>query len=405
MATKGKLNRRRFLALGAGAPMGLGAARTLAQTGSLSEPRAQRYVRLGGTDLEVSDISFGSSRSSDPRLVRHAFDRGVNFFDSAESYRSGRAEEAIGEALKDVRQQVVLTSKTKAWWSETRDSMMRALEASLTRLKTDYVDIYYNHAVNNVERLHNPEWQEFTDRAKQQGKIRYRGISGHGSRLAECLDYALDQDLADVVLVAHNFAQDPDFYARLRHTFHYTSLQPDLPPLLDKARQKRVGVVAMKTLYGARLNDMRAYEHEGGTFSQAAFRWVLASGKADALVVSMTSTELIDEYLVASGDPQASASDLHMLELYAHLQSARYCQHGCNACEGSCPHGVEIAEVLRTRMYDVDYRDRALALTDYARLGQAATPCLSCAHQSCYDACPNKIPIAAFTRDAAVRLG
>ena len=54
--------------------------------------------------------------------------------------------------------------------------MMRALESSLERLRPDYVDIYYNHAVNDVSRMENPEWREFTELAKRQGKIRFRGI-------------------------------------------------------------------------------------------------------------------------------------------------------------------------------------------------------------------------------------
>ena len=104
---------------------------------------------------------------------------------------------------------MVLSTKTKAGASETRQDMMKALEGSLKRLKTDYVDIYFNHAVNDVARMRNQEWWEFTAQAKQQGKIRFRGMSGHGSGLVECLDYAIDQDLVDVILVSYTFAQDP----------------------------------------------------------------------------------------------------------------------------------------------------------------------------------------------------
>ena len=81
-------------------------------------------MRLGKTELKVSDISFGSASSSDPALVRHAFERGVNYFDSAESYRGGNAEEAIGEALQGKRDKVFLTSKTKAGASDRRKDMM-----------------------------------------------------------------------------------------------------------------------------------------------------------------------------------------------------------------------------------------------------------------------------------------
>jgi aryl-alcohol dehydrogenase-like predicted oxidoreductase len=381
------IDRRDFLALGAGAALGLAGVTGVQQTAAAGDARIRRYVRLGRTGLEVSDVSFGSSGTSDAALVRYAFERGVNFFDTAESYRGGYAEEAIGEALQGKRDRVVLSSKTKADAGDRRSDMMRALEGSLKRLGTDRVDIYFNHSVNDVDRMQNQEWWEFTELAKRQGKIRFRGMSGHGSRLPECLDYAIDHDLVDVVLVAYNFAQDPTFYDRLRHTFHWAAIQPDLPRALKKAKQKNVGVIAMKTLMGARLNDMRPYERRGATFSQAAFRWVLAGEYADALVVSMNSTREIDEYLAASGDPKVTTSDLELLERYAQMQTAAYCQSGCRACEGSCPVQVPIAEVLRTRMYDVDYRRPDLAREEYAA-----------------QACPRGIPIAEFTRDAALRL-
>ena len=368
-------------------------------------PRIRRYVTLGRTGLEVSEIGFGSASSHDPDLVRHALDRGVTFFDTAESYRFGWSEEAIAEGLRGMRDRVVLSSKTKAGARDTRDDMMRALDGSLRRLRTDYLDIYFNHAVNDVARLQNSEWQAFTERAKAQGKVRFCGMSGHGSRLAESLDYAIEHDLVDVILVAYSFAQDPDFLDRLRHTFHFVALQPELPRALDRAKAKGIGVIAMKTLMGARLNDMRPYERQGGTFAQAAFRWVLSSPRVDALLISMTSTERIDEYVAGSGDPQVRGEDLRLLDRYADLQSARYCRPGCGSCAGACPEKVEIAEVLRTRMYAVDYGDPALAVEDYAKLGAGASACLACAHQACLDACPYGLPIPDLTRDAATRLG
>ena len=399
------MDRRRFLGVGAGLTAGLAGLGPAA--GSAAEPpRIRRHVTLGSTGLKVSDISFGSSRSSDPRLVRHAVDRGVTCFDTAESYRGGRAEKAIGEALSGRRDRFVITSKHKAWSGETRESMMGALEGSLRRLRTDWLDIYFNHAVNDVRRLQNPEWREFTDRAIRDGKIRYRGVSGHGSALVECLDYALDHDLADVILAAYNFAEDASFFEKVRARFHFVAPQTGLSRVLGRARAKGVGVLAMKTLMGARLNDMRRYETGGATFAQAAFRWVLSGPNVDGLVISMTDTAAIDEYVAASGGIEVSADELRLLERYAELQGTRYCRPGCDACAEVCPAGVEIAEVLRTRMYDIDYRDPLFARTGYAALGSGgAAACLSCDGAPCLGACPAEIPIAAFTRDAALRLG
>ena len=89
--------------------------------------------------------------------------------------------------------------------------------------------------------------------------------------------------------------------------------QPQLPALLRRARAQGVGVMVMKTLKGARLNDMRPHETGGATFAQAAFRWVLASPDVDALVVTMRSPEQVDEYVAASGGAGRTRADLSLL--------------------------------------------------------------------------------------------
>jgi len=121
--------------------------------------------------------------------------------------------------------------------------------------------------------------------------------------------------------------------------------------------------------------------------------------------VSMTDVEKIDEYVAASGDPEMTETDINLLARYASLNSDGQCRQGCDHCADSCPAGVPIAEVLRTRMYDVDYGDRDLALADYGRLSTGAGACLTCTAQPCRTACPYGLPIPNMTRDAATRLG
>jgi hypothetical protein len=398
------LDRREFLRRGALAGLGLGAL-PLAAGAEPEAPRVRRRVRLGRTGLEVPDIGFGSSSlRGDEDVVRHALDRGISYFDTAESYAGGKSEETLGRALRGVRERVVLVSKVEAGASDRRDALMSRLEESLRRLQTDRVEIYFNHAVNDPARMANPEWAEFTDRARTQGKIRFRGMSGHGGRLAECLDYALDHDLVDAVLVAHNFGSDPAFHQRFTRQLDFVAVQSELPRLLAKAKQRDVGVVAMKTLRGARLNDMRPYEAGGATFAQAALRWTLASPNVDSLVVTMTSPAQIDEYLGASGWTRSSAGDARLLVAYERLAHGRLCRQGCAACESACPAGVAIADVLRARMYAADYGDAALGREAYAALGAGAAACAACSGQPCLGACPDGVPIAELSRDAHSRL-
>jgi len=400
-------NRRSFLkatAAGLGAAgTGLIAAESAAQSPTVtstdqSEPQIRGYGTLGRTGLSISDISFGSSRlrTGSEDLVRHALDRGVNYFDTADSYTGGQSEKVIGRALKGERDNVTLVTKTKVWADDDRHSIMRTLEQSLKRLDTDYVDVFFNHAVNDTDRLDNPEWFEFVELARRQGKIRFTGLSGHAGYLVNVVDHAVAGDLVDVLLVSYNFGQDPAFYESLTRSFNTRATQPGLPAALARAKAKGMGVVAMKTLMGARLNDMRPYEAQGATFSQAAFRWTLSNPDVDGLIVSMTGIDQINEYLGASGTHQVSEQDLGLLRQYAALNGTSYCRQACNDCAGACPYGVPIADVLRTRMYAVDYEDVAFARAEYAALEGNAEACLSCSGEPCASACSHGLDIAAW---------
>jgi predicted aldo/keto reductase-like oxidoreductase len=399
-SSPGSIVRREFLRRGVAAG-GLALGLPSLAAADPAPPRVQAKRTLGRTGLEIADVSFGGSRlDGDEDVVRYALERGINYFDTAEMYQSGESEKTLGRALSGVRDQIVLTSKVKAGATESKKSMMVRLEASLQRLQTDRVDIYMNHALNDVDRLRNADWGEFTERAIEQGKIRFRGMSGHAGHLIECLDYALDHDLADVILVAHNFGQDPRFHERFTRGSSLPATHPDLPRVLAKAKKTNVGVVAMKTLMGARKNDMRPYEVGGASFAQAALRWTLSSPNVDALVITMRNRAEVDEYLGASGwkgaPPQA---DVGLLSRYFAANASYQCRYGCSECADSCPSGVAISEVLRTRMYARDYGDLELARADYAALGEGAGACLSCSVRSCAGACPYGLELDAWTED------
>ena len=111
-----RLGRREFLQRGAFAGLGMSVLplRASAQPAGGGGTRVQRYATLGRTSMRVSDISFGASRlgAGEGNLVRHALDRGVNYFDTADSYRGGDSETTIGDVLRGKRDRVYIASKT-----------------------------------------------------------------------------------------------------------------------------------------------------------------------------------------------------------------------------------------------------------------------------------------------------
>ena len=405
------IDRRTFLQQGGRAALGLGAfgVAYAARAASLPEgaPTIQKYVPLGKTGLMISDIGFGSSGCPSADIVRHCYDRGMNYFDTAEGYgtegwgEGDYVENFIGEALHDKRDKVVITTKYFAEAKDDRALIMSKLEESLQRLRTDHVDIYLNHAVNDLDRLKNPEWFEFVELAKKQGKIRFSGISGHGGMLQECVEYAIDHDMVDVILCSHNFGSDPKFYERFMKKFDWVANQAGIRRLFKKAHDKGIGVIAMKTQMGAKLNDLSAYEVEGAALPEASLRWVLSDPNVDAAIISMTSVEVADSYIRASGKRGMRSSDLRTLEHYVLNNSSDYCRPGCSGCASACPVGVPIADVLRQRMYAQRYGNRPLARTGYAALGQGASACLGCSGEPCANACEFGLEIAALTRETA----
>ncbi|MBJ22499.1 MAG: hypothetical protein GY910_07265 [bacterium] len=375
-------------------------------------PTIRKRVQLGRTGIEVPDISFGTfSLTTDEELVHLALDRGITHFDTAEGYTAGRAESALGRALRGRRHDVTLTSKYRAMPEHTVQHQMDVLERSLRRLGTDYIDIYLNHAVNDIARLQSEQWQAFIERAKREGKIRAAGISGHSGRLVECLDHALDQKLVDIVLVAYNFAQQPSFREKLTQhlkdfaaSLDIVTTHPKLPETLTRAHAEGVGVMVMKTLKGARKNDMRFFEAQGRTFAQSALRFVLSDPAVDGLVISMKSPEMIDEYVEASGSGAPDLEDLALLARYESLVAGSYCQIGCDLCAEACPASVPIADTMRIRMYDRDYAIPEVAVREYASLTVDATACSACDGAPCARACPNGLAIASLNRDTHLRL-
>jgi aryl-alcohol dehydrogenase-like predicted oxidoreductase len=146
------------------------------------------YTTLGKSDLSVSKIGFGcmslrGSSEENKTLLNKALELGINYFDTADLYDDGQNELIVGNLLKTHRNQIVLATKvgnqrqvdggTK--WNASKTYILQAVEGSLKRLQTDYIDLYQLHGGTIEDNI--DETIEAFELLKQQGKIRYYGIS------------------------------------------------------------------------------------------------------------------------------------------------------------------------------------------------------------------------------------
>ncbi|WP_104381465.1 aldo/keto reductase [Sphingobacterium sp. HMA12] len=146
--------------------------------------------KLGNSGLMVSEIGLGcmSLKSNQPKqskdIIQKAFDSGITFFDTADLYDKGQNEMVVGESVQDFRKQIVLASKVgnlwrvdgSGWdWKASKDYIVKAIEGSLSRLKTDYIDLYQLHGGTIDDPI--DEIIEAFELLKKQGKIRAYGLS------------------------------------------------------------------------------------------------------------------------------------------------------------------------------------------------------------------------------------
>src|SRR5207253_6717128 len=253
------------------------------------------------------------------------------YFDTSPDYSRAGSEHTLGESIKGhPRDKLFIVSKFCTPDGHLSNDtpvkgVIAAVEASLQRLGVDYLDLAHIHACDSLNRLMNPNIHEAFDRLKEQGKLRFLGVSSHTAHLETVMRHAVDSGRFDVIMVAYNFKN-----------------WPDLTNIFRDAKEKGVGVVAMKTLKGARhtvLSDFTPTERE--SFAQAAFKWVLSNPDVRGLVVTMSCHEQIDGYLFASGQA-VTAADVSLLEKYDRLIARDYCRPGCGECLDACPYGVPV---------------------------------------------------------------
>jgi predicted aldo/keto reductase-like oxidoreductase len=392
------LNRREFLRIGlAGTTSAILGGNALAEAvqyyaSSESEPFAfpkPVYRTLGRTGLRITVVSFGAMLTSEPEVIRLAFDHGINYVDTARKYMDGKNEEIVGKALKGRRDKMYVATKTLPT-SKSKEDIIRDVETSLKVLDTDYIDVIQLHNLTDKERVLLPEAREALTRLRDQGKVRFFGVTTHKNQVEVLTALMDDRDrFFDTALVAYNFKSEKE-----------------IADVIAKAAKANIGVIAMKTQAGGYTTE------ELGPISphQAALKWALQNPNITAAIPGMKDLAQLREDVAVMGMPFKYA-DERILQRYSAAVEPHYC-HFCGKCEASCPMGVEISTINRALMYaEGAYKSRELAQLTYRELppSAAASMCLQCSakdgSRACVARCINGLNIAAKMERARQLLG
>ena len=272
-------------------------------------------VRLGRTGLIVSKNGFGAlpiqrvGNEEATRILRLAYEGGINYFDTARFYTDSEAK--IGEALSDVRDKIIISSKTMRTEVE---GFWRELEYSLSLLKTDYIDIY---------QFHNPPFcpkpgdgsglYEAMLEAKAKGMIRHIGITSHKLALAE-------------------EAVKSGLYETLQFPFSYLASEKE-EALIRLCEEHDVGFICMKALAGGLI-----------TRSDVAYAY-LANYPVAPIWGIQRESELREFLSYNDNPPELNAERLAYIEKDREELAGEFCR-GCGYCM-PCPVGIEINNCAR----------------------------------------------------------
>jgi uncharacterized protein len=351
------INRRDFLKVGVmgATAAALTASRIPSAVASTTPSFQPVYRTLGRTGLKVSVVSFGAMLTPESEVIRASFDYGVNYIDTARRYMDGRNEEIVARAIKGFRDKLFLATKTLSS-SQSQEDTVRDVEKSLKALQTDYIDVIQLHSLKDKTRVFIPETREALVRLKEQGKVRFFGVTTHTNQ-AEVVNAVVDDPTKffDMVLVGYNFKSPPE-----------------IGQAIARASKAGVGIVAMKTQVGG-------YKTAGISPHQAALKWALQDTNVANAIPGMRDMAELREDIAVMG-MKLTRGDERILEKYARAIEDRYCQL-CGDCEGTCPERVSISVINRSLMYAEAYGAPELAASTYREIpsGKNLKACLDCA--------------------------
>jgi 1-deoxyxylulose-5-phosphate synthase len=292
------------------------------------------YRTLPKTGLKVSRLSFGTmtfggqtDEATAQRIVDYCFDAGINFFDIANVYNQGAAEVIAGKTLKGLRDKVILATKVRNKMGDghddaglSRPAMLKAIDASLKRLGTDYVDLYYLHLPDYSTPIE--ETLETMEELVKAGKVRFPAISNYAAwQVAEILcicekrgyhPYFISQPMYN--LIARGIEDEYLPFCR-RFGVAVVPYNPLAGGLLTGKHSRQGGPTAGTRFDGNKMYQDRYWLEEdfaaveelrpiaadaGKTLVELAFQWLLAQPVVDSIIVGSSRLEQLQENLKAA---------------------------------------------------------------------------------------------------------
>ncbi|MGA3326209.1 MAG: aldo/keto reductase [Terriglobia bacterium] len=313
----------------------------------LPSSKGLSYRILGKTGFKVTSVGFGCMVTSDASVIERAADVGINYFDTSRGYQHGNNERLVATGLKGKRQRIYLSSKTDG---KTKETALQELDTSLSELGTDHLDIWYLHLKNSPSDLPD-ELFEAQQIARQQGKIRYAGVSTHNSK--DMVPFLVQKGATDVVLATFNFTMDKAF-----------------SDAMAQASAAGLGVVAMKVMAGG-FRRVKPDDPNGAKLKRdgamlAALKWVLKDTHINTTIPGMTDMDQLDENLKAMTEPYSPREE-RLLAQQLDFITPLYCRM-CGECDGHCAKGLPVADVLRYVMYADGYGQFELGRDHFKQL-------------------------------------
>ncbi len=404
MSGNGKgFSRRDFLKAAGAAGIGsllTGTGAMAGKTGQLAEKKAEHTLvptrPFGKTGVNVSMLSLGGifDIQSNQLVLRRALEQGVTYWDTATSYVGGKSEVGIGayfEKYPEARKRVFLVSKSDA--SSPR-GMTKHLDRSMERMRTDYIDLYFMHAVRNIGEL-DDEMKGWAEKARASGKIRFFGFSTH-SNMEECLLPAANLGWIDGIMTTYNY--------RLMHT-------DKMKAAVEACAKAGIGLTAMKTQGGsswvrvgkegeAASRLIEQFRRKGFTEGQAKLKAVWENPDIASICSQMDNLTILMSNVAAALDrTKLSADDMRLLEHYARETSPGYCAGCTGICEPAYSGHVPIGDVMRYLMYH-NYGECNRARALFAKLpGQTRKRMSTMDYSLAERKCPQGMPIGKLMRE------